>query len=101
MKTLVRISKINDTYQALYHVETEVTNNYAHKVYTNVPNMTGKINSSKTLRHVTQATKKRINEVVEIVSKETAKSLVEFAESHNLIDRKERCGDVITVWFII
>lgn len=90
IKNLVAIINNNGVYSALYRWQETVTNNYAHPVYTNATTMTGKANTSRTLRNIKQASKivKRESEVE--LAKEDAQSLAGAAQSTGMVDRVER-----------
>lgn len=90
INNLVAIVNSNGVYSALYRWQETVVNNYAHPVYTNVPSMTGKANTSRTLRNMKQASKVVNRESSIELCKDEAQALYEAAKATNMIARTER-----------
>ena len=80
MQYLTEIIRKGDTYQLRFEVPETVTFQYVHPVYTNAKSMIDAIGISKNIKATSQATKTRINEVIEDVTKEVAQMVYEIAK---------------------
>ena len=90
INNLVAIVNHNGAYSALYRWTETVVNNYAHPVYTNAPSMTGKANTSRTLRHMKQASKVVNRESSVELCKDEAQTLYEVAKVTSMVKTIER-----------
>lgn len=82
---LTQISKKNGTYEFRFEVPENVTFQYVHPVYTNESSMIDNIGISRVFKATSQATKTRLNEVIETVDERTAKTITMLAKEANMI----------------